>query len=426
MSNTDEAAIDWQATPPGDWQALAERHGTPLYLFDADAVQARVRQVREAFGGRAGVYFAVKANPNLGLLQALRGTVDGLDIASGGELAQALLAGHDAAAMSFAGPAKTDDELRQAIQAGVGAIAVESLAEIDRCAALAHRLDRPARLLLRVNPAAPPTGYGVLMGGRALQFGIDEALLPQAVRQLRRHGAALRFEGLHAYVGSQCVDAQVVARTSTDLLRIASELAGRHGLPCPLVNLGGGFGVAQQADGRWQRLDVQALGEALRPALQDWQARHEGGRVVFELGRFLCAEAGLYLTRVVDAKVSRGTAYVVCDGGMNHQLAAAGLFGTLPRAQLPQHPLLNLSRPQAAPLRCQVAGPTCHPADLLGVDVMLPEPGPGDLLGVAMSGSYGLTASPLLFLGHATPVELVRQHGRVSVGRRRHELTDFN
>lgn len=414
-------AVDWTATPPAQWQALAEAHGTPLYLLDADVVAQRVQAVREAFGGLAQVYYAVKANPNLGLLQALAGVVDGLDISSGGELAQARLAGHDPAAMSFAGPGKTDEELQDAIAAGVGGISCESLRELDRCAALARRLDRPARVLLRVNPIAPNRGYGVKMGGRPVQFGIDEAALDEAVARLQAHGPALQFQGLHAYVGSQCFDAAVVAETTRDTLRIAGQLADRHGLVSRLLNLGGGFGLGQSAERKL--LDLAAAGAMLQPDFQAWRQRFPMGTLLFELGRYLTAEAGVYVTRVVDTKASRGKAYVVCDGGLNHQLAAAGTFGAALRGNFP---LFNLSRPEAEPTACQVAGPSCNPTDLLGVDATLPTPQPGDLIGVGHSGAYGLTASPLLFLGHDTPVELVRRHGEVSVGRRRHSVLDFN
>lgn len=414
-------AVDWAATPPAQWQTLAEAHGTPLYLLDADVVAQRVQAVRAAFGGLAQVYYAVKANPNLGLLRALAGVVDGLDISSGGELQQARLAGHDPAAMSFAGPGKTDEELQAAISAGVGAISCESLAELDRCATLARRLDRPAQVLLRVNPSAPNRGYGVKMGGRPVQFGIDEAELDAAVDRLRCHGAALRFQGLHAYVGSQCFDPAVVAETTRDTLSIATGLQERHGLACRLLNLGGGFGLGQSAPRKL--LDVAAAGALLQPDFQAWRQRFPACTLLFELGRFLVAEAGVYVTRVVDSKASRGKTWVVCDGGLNHQLAAAGTFGAALRGNFP---LLNLSRPDAPPQACQVAGPSCNPTDLLGVDATLPTPAPGDLIGVALSGAYGLTASPLLFLGHDTPVELVRHHGQVSVGRRSHSVVDFN
>lgn len=411
----------WTTIGADRWHALAEEYGSPFYLFDADAVAARVAFVREAFGGAAGVYYAVKANPNLGLLRAVRGFVDGVDISSGGEQLQAQAAGHDPARMSFAGPAKTDAELEAAIAAGVGCISAESLREIDACAAIAGRLGKPANILLRVNPTQVHKAFGLKMGGRAVQFGIDEDALPVAEQRMLSHGQRLVCHGLHSYVGSQCFDPAGTVESTRNALRLAKGYEDRTGLKCRKLNLGGGFGMAQSGDRK--ELALGAAGAQLQPLLREFVATREGCELFFELGRFITAEAGLYVTRVVDVKTSRGTRYVVCDGGLNHQLAAAGTFGAVLRGNFP---LLNLSRPGAAPGVFNIAGPSCNPTDLLGVQVDIPEAGPGDLLGVAMSGSYGLTASPMLFLGRDTPAELVMQGGRVTVGRRRHTLLDFN
>jgi diaminopimelate decarboxylase len=259
------------------------------------------------------------------------------------------------------------------------------------------------------------------MGGRAVQFGIDETELPAAEARIRAHGAKLLCHGLHSYVGSQCFDGAGALDATANALRLAQEFERRTGWPCRKLNLGGGFGVAQSGERRELMLDVVAAD--LRGLLHSFLHARPGCQAFFELGRFITAEAGIYLTRVVDTKVSRGTAFVVCDGGINHQLTAAGTFGAALRGNFPVH---NLSRPAAAPVTCNIAGPSCNPTDLLGVQVQLPEAQPGDLVGVAMSGSYGLTASPMLFLGRDTPVELVLDRGLVSVGRRRHTLADFN
>lgn len=413
--------MSWTSMSPDQWRALAAEHGSPFYLFDADRVAQRVRQVREAFGGTAGVYYAVKANPNLGLLKAVRSEVDGVDISSGGELVQAVAAGYDPAQMSFAGPAKTDAELEAAISAGVGCISVESVRELDACAAIAQRLGRPANILLRVNPTQVHKAFGLKMAGRAVQFGIDEDALPQVEQRMLSHGAHLQCRGLHSYVGSQCFDPVAAVEATRNALRLAADFEERTGLPCLKLNLGGGFGVAQAGETR--ELSLSAVAADLLPLLQDFARIRPQSKLFFELGRYITAEAGIYVTTVVDVKSSRGTHYLVCDGGLNHQLVAAGTFGAALRGNFP---LLNLSRPDAEPGVFNIAGPSCNPTDLLGVQVKLPQAQAGDLLGVTMSGSYGLTASPMLFLGRDTPAELVMQSGSVTVGRRRHTLMDFN
>jgi diaminopimelate decarboxylase len=218
---------EWAAWEPRRWEALAAEHSTPLYLFDAEFVRRRVQRVKAALGGLAGVYYAVKANPNLALLQAVHDTVDGADISSGGELHQALAAGFAGDQMSFAGPAKTDDELRAAIVARVGCISVESLREIDACARIAADLQTPAQILLRVNPTQVHRAYGLKMGGRAVQFGIDEADLPAAEARVRAHGAHLVCRGLHSYVGSQCFDGAGTLDATAYALRMAQEFERR-------------------------------------------------------------------------------------------------------------------------------------------------------------------------------------------------------
>ena len=413
--------MNWTSLTPERWQALADEHGSPFYLFDADRVGERVRAVREAFGQLVGVYYAVKANPNLGLLRAVRADVDGVDISSGGELVQALAAGYEPGQMSFAGPAKTDAELEAAIAAGVGCISVESIRELDACAGIARRLGRPAHILLRVNPNQVHKGFGLKMGGRAVQFGIDEDDLPQAEQRMLSHGADLQCSGLHSYVGSQCFDPAGAIEATRNALRIAEGFEERTGLHCLKLNLGGGFGVAPSSERK--ELPLPTVAAELMPLLQSFTSRRPEARLFFELGRYLTAEAGIYVTRVVDTKTSRGTHYLVCDGGLNHQLVAAGTFGAALRGNFP---VLNLSRPGAARGTFNIAGPSCNPTDLLGVQVDLPAAEAGDLLGVTMSGSYGLTASPLLFLGRETPAELVMHADRIEVGRRRHPLTDFN
>lgn len=402
--------------------SLAETHGTPFYLYDAETVRRRLRMVREAFGGRAGVYYAVKANPNLALLRAVRDAADGLDISSVGELEQGLAAGYPAAAMSFAGPGKSTAELRRSVEVGVGAISVESLRELDDCIAVARALGRRAKIALRVNPAQIHRSFGLKMGGRALQFGIDEESLNEAAARVASAHEHLEFQGVHVYAGSQCFEPAGVVDGIRDTLRIATRLEEESGLRCRSINLGGGFGVSHAGDAR--ELDVSAVAAASAPDLDAWLARSPAGRrLYFELGRYLTADAGVYVTRTIGVKESRGKVFAVVDGGLHHHLAAAGTFGSALRSNFP---LLNLSSPQAPVCRCSIAGPSCNPTDLLGIDVELPRPQVGDLIAVLKSGSYGFTASPLLFLGRPTPVELVRDGPEVVVGRRSRTMLDFN
>ncbi len=412
----------WRGISAEQMEKMANEHGTPFYLYDADAINAKIGAVRNAFAGFAKVYYAVKANPNLALLRAVRATADGLDISSGGELEQALLAGYDGEQLSFAGPAKTMPELAAAIRAGVGCISIESRRELDECIEMARRTDTKANILLRVNPVLQIRAYGLKMGGKAVQFGIDEEELGATLEVVARHTGQLRFRGIHVYAGSQCFEPFGVIEGVRNTLRIAGEIERSSGFHCGVVNLGGGFGVAHSEDAR--ELELAPVAAELGRVFQDFVSAPGGPReMVFELGRYLTADAGVYVARVVSSKRSRGKAFFVSDGGLHHHLTAAGTFGAAFRSNFA---LRNISRPNAARIRCSIAGPSCNPTDLLGVDVEIPEPQHGDLLAVLASGSYGYTASPLLFLGRDTPAELIHQGGVVTLARRRRSMVDFN
>jgi diaminopimelate decarboxylase len=417
-----EGTKAWHGLDAAALESLATAHGTPFFVYDADAVNARIRAVREAMSGRVEVYYAVKCNPNLALLRAVRTTADGLDISSGGELEQALAAGYEGRRLSFAGPAKTDAELVAAIRAGVGAISIESARELSACIAASKQLGRRACVALRVNPLQINRAFGIKMGGKAVQFGIDEEDLSRVLATVAEHPRELDFRGIHVYAGSQCFDPAALAEGVANTLRIARELEARSGLRCHTVNLGGGFGVAHGETDR--ELDLAAAAESVRPIVDEFIAAGAVKRtLVFELGRYLVAEAGLYVTRVLGSKSSRGKTFFLVDGGLHHHLAAAGTFGAALRANFA---LRNLSRPDAQTVRCEVAGPSCNPTDLLGIDVELGRPEVGDLVGVLKSGSYGLTASPVLFLGRQTPAELVLQDGAAALGRGPKRMSDFN
>jgi diaminopimelate decarboxylase len=412
----------WGSTSVDELHELAQRYGTPFYLYDADAINARLRRIKSSIGHGVQVLYAVKANPNLELLRAVREAADGLDISSGGELEQAQLAQYEMAKLSFAGPAKTPAELAAAVEAGVGCISIESTRELAACIDVCKRSGTRAGIALRVNPQHLNRSFGLKMGGKAVQFGIDEEELPGTAATLRAASDHLNFLGIHVYAGSQCFDVAGVVEGAEDTFRITREFEESTGFTCRTVNLGGGFGVSHGEDGR--ELDLESLGPALAPALRAFQRLRPGQRnVVFELGRFLTANAGIYVTRVIGSKASRGKSFFVVDGGLHHHLAAAGTFGAALRSNFA---LRNLSRPEAPKVLCNVAGPSCNPTDLLGIDVELPRPQHGDLVAVLRAGSYGFTASPLLFLGRPTPAELVRHRGKIVLGRRSRSAIEFN
>lgn len=375
---------------------LAREHGTPLFAYDATLVTARVARFRAAFPG-IDLHYAIKANPFAPLLAHLAAQVDGLDVASSGELAGALAA-KPAASISFAGPGKRDHELEAAVSAGA-TLNLESEGEADRALAIADRLGRTPRLAVRVNPDFELRGSGMRMGGRPSPFGIDAARAPALVRRLLAAGADWR--GWHVYAGSQALDAGAVIEMQAATLQLAARLSDEAGAAPPLVNLGGGFGVPHFAGD--QSLDVEAVGTALGHALAIRSPVLRDSRFAIELGRWLVAEAGVYLTRVVDRKESGGETFLVLDGGLHHQLAATGNLGTVVRRT---YPLALAGRLDAEQIETvSVVGPLCTPLDRLGDRIGFPHAEPGDLVAVFLAGAYGRTASPTAFLGHPEPAE---------------------
>jgi diaminopimelate decarboxylase len=411
----------WHQTSLAEFHALADRYGTPYFLYDADEIIRRINSVRDSLDRLVEVYYAVKANPNLELLRILRTSADGLDISSLGELEQACLAGYNTGKISFAGPAKTNSELTESIQRGVGCISIESPRELMECVRISAQLGQKANIVVRVNPQFLNRSFGMKMGGKAAQFGVDEEELGAVFDQVLVNTNTLDFRGIHIYAGSQCFESPGIVAGVQNCLSIACQIEARTGLVCEVINLGGGFGASHTED---RELDLKALAEELTPILRQFHAASPvKRRVVFELGRFLTADAGIYVSRVISSKESRGKTFFMVDGGLHHHLAAAGSFGAAFRANFLQR---NLSRPDAPAIKCSIAGPSCNPTDLLGIDVELARPEIGDLIGVLKSGSYGFTASPLLFLGRQTPAELIRHRGEVILARRPRTIVDFN
>ena len=381
--------------------ALIARAGdTPLFVYDFGIVRARIARLRAALPAGVALHYALKANPYPPLLRAMAGIVDGMDVASAGEMAKALESGVAADAMSFAGPGKRDRELEAAIRAEV-TINLESEGEADRALAIAERIGVTPRLAVRVNPAFDLRGSGMRMGGGAKPFGVDADRVASLVSRLIAAGADWR--GLHIYAGSQTLDAGAVIEAQAATIGLAATIAEEAGASPPTVNLGGGFGIPYFSGD--VPLDVESVGSALADAIAARPAILSGTAFAIELGRFLVGEAGVYLTRIVDRKTSHGETFLVVDGGLHHQLAASGNFGTVVRRN---YPIAVANRFGAsADETVSVVGCLCTPLDRLGDKVALPRADVGDVIAIFLAGAYGASASPAAFLGHPPALEML-------------------
>ena len=395
---------------------IAERYGSPFYLYHGEMITDRVRRVRAALGGDVEVTYSVKANPNLAVCQLIaREQLTGAEVASSGELVVARAAGFEPEDIVFAGPAKTDDALRRSVEEGIFAVNVESLNEIERLAAVAEAAGKNIGVGLRVNPAQQLMGSGMRMGGTVGQFGLDQADLAEAVKRTLAHPDHLTLRGIHVYTATQVFDVDALVEHCRNIFEVALETADLSGEPLEMVDFGGGFGVPYFE--KTEEFDLERFGEGYGELLSRYRSdpRLAGCRFVFELGRYLVADAGVYVTRVVDVKGMKGKTFATTDGGMNHHLTATGNMGQVFRKA---YPLLNLTR-DAEPGEegVAVAGPCCTPLDLFGNNIPIAEPGPGDLLGVFYSGAYGYSASNLGFLSHPTPAEVLVWQGETHLLR---------
>ena len=381
--------------------ALAEAAGdTPLFVYDRAMLTARAAEWRAAMPRDVQLHYAMKANPFAPLLAHMAAIVDGFDVASGGELALALASGMAAEHISFAGPGKRDRELEAAIAAGA-TLNLESAGEGARALAIADRIGTRPRLAVRVNPDFDLKGSGMKMGGGAKPFGVDADAVPALVRTLIDAGADWR--GFHIFAGSQALDADAIADTQAQTVALAARLAEAVGAAPPLVNLGGGMGVPYFPGDR--AVDAATVGARLAETLGARGAALAESGFAMELGRWLVAEAGVYLMRVVDRKVSHGETFLVTDGGLHHQLAASGNFGTVIRRNYPIAVAGRFGREAVETV--SVVGCLCTPLDRLGDQVGLPRADVGDLIALFQAGAYGASASPAAFLGQGPAGEML-------------------
>jgi len=406
--------------------SLARQYGTPLFVYDHNIMEAQYQKLRTAFPERVHIFYSVKANPNQRFLRFFLSKGCGLEIASAGEFAQALQSGCPPDQILFAGPGKTDAELEFVLSKGIGEIHAESVNEIERIADITARLGLEANVALRINPNEGAQGGAMRMGGKPSQFGIDEECLEEALDciQLRK---TIHFQGIHLFSGTQILDEGTLNVQYRTAVAIGKRVYNRTGLALRTVDFGGGLGIPYFAGD--DELNLSKLREHLLSLFQEIQEdpAFSSTRFIVEPGRFLVGPAGMYIVQVLDVKKSRGKIYVIVDGGMNHHLAASGNLGQVIKKNFP---VVNISRvlngdhPENAG-GVELVGPLCTPLDTLGRGLRLAIPKIGEYLGILQSGAYARSASPLGFLSHVTPPEVMVYDGRSEMIRRKGTFDDL-
>jgi diaminopimelate decarboxylase len=405
-----------------DVSKIADACGTPLFVYDRSIIDRNWDILRRAFPPEFSIFYSVKANPTQMILKCFLEKGAGLEIASAGEFWQALHVGCAPENIVFAGPGKSDEELRYVIGKGIGEIHVESSREARRISAITTATGVRARVALRVNPSGDAEGGAMRMGGRSSPFGVDEENLHDTVDELLSLDG-LDFNGIHLFTGTQILDADILITQYRKGLEIARRVAKRIGHPLRTLDFGGGLGIPYFAHER--QLDIDRLSEQLHSLWEGVRcdALLSGTRFLIEPGRYLAGECGIYVTRIIDIKVSRGRKFLIVDGGMNHHLAASGNLGQTIKRNYPVAVLNKLNEP--ADETVDVTGPLCTPLDVLARGVSLPQTEPGDLIGVFQSGAYARSASPSGFLSHRSPAEVWVDQGRYHLIRARGEYQDF-
>lgn len=398
---------------------LAERFGTPMYLYDGDVLRRQYTGLRSRLHPSMEMFYSLKANPNIAICSLLNSLGARAEVSSMTELVTALRAGVSPANIIFLGPGKSRDELTACVRERIAAIVCESFDELALIGEVATAEGTVAPVVVRVNPSFTVKGSGLTMGGKPRQFGIDEAeLFERGPDALRLPG--IRVVGMQVYMGTRILREETIVENTRRIFDLAERLAARCQFPLEVVDVGGGLGVAY-FDGETD-LDVVRLTDLLNEVVADFAGRHPDTRLIMELGRYLAAMAGTYVVRVRYVKSSMDETFAICDGGTNHHMAAVGIGSFVKR----NYPMVLLSRPDLpATGRYHVTGPLCTPNDVIGKAVQLPEVRPGDLIGVLRSGAYGASASPVFFLSHGAPAEVLVDAGTAHLVRERDTTTDL-
>lgn len=398
-------------------QTLAEKYGTPLYVYDASKIIYQYQQLKKSLPQEFGIFYSMKANPLLGLCQLFKKLGSKIEVASSGELNTALAAGFTPEDIIFTSPGKTFDELKFAVETGIYSINVESVEEVKTINELAAKRGRIVNISVRINPDFDIAGSGIKMTGVPTQFGIDQVNAQAALKYIRTL-SNINVLGIHIYTGTQALNAHSIVQSMEQIIKLSLELSEKCDFELQFLNLGGGFGIPYFKDDI--SLDIDTFREQFSLIWQEYKEKLSGTKVFVESGRFLLAEAGTYLTKILYKKECKGKKYLVCDGGSN-QHASSAFLGRYIRNNFPMHVLNKTGNEE----QINVVGPLCTPTDLIGQNVVLPEAVPGDILAIDKSGAYGSTQSPVLFLSHPLAAEVLYYKDKPYILRERWEKEDF-
>jgi len=380
---------------------LADKVGqTPFYAYDKAVIKSTIEKLRVVMPKELAIHYAIKANPMPELVQYISPLVDGFDLASKGEMLVALDTPMPVDCISIAGPGKSDDELEAAINAGI-TINMESFGEMERIKRIADKSGLTPNVAVRVNPDFELKASGMKMGGGPKQFGVDAELVPDMLHELKN--TSLNFVGLHIFSGSQNLKEEAIIEAHDKTFELAERLLKDAPSPAKKLNIGGGLGIPYFPGET--RIPLENIANNLEKHIDKFLKNSPRTKIIMELGRYLVGESGVYITKIIDKKVSRGHTFLVADGGLHHHLSASGNFGQVIRKN---YPVSIANKAESVDIEnASVVGPLCTPLDLLADKMDLPVADVGDLVCIYQSGAYGFTASPHAFLSHPDCAEIL-------------------
>lgn len=376
------------------------QYDSPLYLYDLEQFRLNIDKLREYLIPQSGLFFSMKANPLPKFCNIAYQAGCGVEVASDGELSLAINAGVQPHDIIFTGPGKTERELEQAIETDIFMINAESVQEIRKIQEIAERKRKVVSIALRINPCERKGTGKVRMSGVASQFGIEETDLTEILFEEILSMPNIKLRGIHVYMGTSILKAEEICQNTEYVIQLGLRLANTFSFELTYLNVGGGFGIPYFPKER--ELDIEELGRGMKRLYSIYRIQLAGTRVYFESGRYLLAECGVFLIRVLYRKESKGNCYLVCDGGANFH-AASAFLGRFVRRNFPMYVLGKSGEEQ----EFYVTGPSCTPTDLVGQRVWLPkDTTEGDIIVIEKSGAYGLTYSSYGFLSHPLPEEI--------------------
>ncbi|MDX1900948.1 MAG: diaminopimelate decarboxylase [Gammaproteobacteria bacterium] len=401
------------------FNSVLKRYGTPSFIYDGHVIEQCYDTLNQSMGDSVDIYYSLKANPAVAIANILQKKGAGVEVCSGGEIELALAAGFSPDKMIFVGPAKKTHELARAIQLRIGAIVCESEEEFLLINELARTGSVVANVLLRVNPAFAVRNASLKMGGVPSQFGMDEEKVFEK-RDFFMQRKNIRVLGIQVFCATRILEESILFENTNHILQLFERLSSHWQVNFSHLDIGGGFGVPYYAEE--QSLRLSKLQHLMLPLLQKFKSKFPFVQLMAESGRYLVAESGIFISRIVSIRESRGIHFLITDGGMNCHLTAAG-YGSVLKRNFPIRLLSEKSNTDKK--HYHIAGPLCTPADLMGRNVLLPLAEIGDCILIAASGAYGPSASPVYFLGHGYPSEVLIHNGETTVIRARDTTQDL-